>query len=246
MTPPSRNPILRTAPLWLSSLLAAALATLPGGVASATSTRPTASSVLAATTRALKHESSVHVFVETLSGKTRTSVVADIGLVDSTETVTSGKESFTITVTPSYAYLSGSPSGLTTLMGLTNAEQKKVGQRAIAMKKGTSPYSTFQQNLSSSKLLHLLPPVKGTTLLAARDRKTRGFQLSWTTAASATQSRTTTVMVVSAGQAALPIRENVTTTVGRSTTTFTKWNEVVHVTVPTNTIPYAKVIPSSS
>ncbi len=246
MTFTPRSLIRSAAPALLAGVLLAGVSVVGSGVALGSVAHPTASSVLASAARALAQESSVHVTVATMNGKATTSVVADIGKKNSTETVTSGKESFTIIVTPFYAYLSGTPTGLTVLMGLTSAEQKKVGRSAIAMKKGTSAYTSFEQNLSSSALVHLLPTVTGTTLLAARDKKTKGYQLSWTTAASATQTKSSTVMVISSGRKALPVDEHVTTPVGHSTTTFTKWNESIHVTVPTSTIAYSKVVGAAS
>jgi len=45
-----------------------------------------------------------------------------------------------------------SPTGLTTIMGLTAAEQKKVGTRSVVMKSGTTPYTSFHSNLTTSVL----------------------------------------------------------------------------------------------
>ena len=67
-----------------------------------------------------------------------------------------------IIVTPTDAYLSGSATGLTTIMGLTAAEQKKVGTRSVVMKAGTSPYTSFHSNLTTAVLSGILPVAKGT------------------------------------------------------------------------------------
>jgi hypothetical protein len=202
---------------------------------------PTTKSVLAAAKVALASETGVHVKVTTISGKVDSSVVADIGKTSGVETYTSGDETFTITVTPTYAYLSGSKTGLTTLMGLTAAEQKKVGSASISMKKGSTPYSTFESNLTSGAFSGLLPPAKGTTLLSKRDKATNGYQLSWTEAATSSTPKSKSVMTISSGKSALPLKESVNTSSSKSKTTFSKWGEDVKVEVPTSTVAYAKV-----
>lgn len=237
----------RTALAVLSgAVLAGAVAIGAPLMAQASVKKPTASSVLKAATAALVREDSVHVMVTTASGTKDSSVVADIGKTTGTETYVSGKESFTISVTPKYAYLSGTASGLTTLMGLTTTEQKKVGTRAVAMKEGSAPYATFQKNLTSGTFANLLPAAKGTALLAQRDKSTGGYQLKWTTQATTSRPKDTTVMVFSSGKATLPIREYVTSTVGKSKTTFTKWGRAFVVKIPSSTIAYAKVFPTGS
>ncbi|MGH3732423.1 MAG: hypothetical protein ACRDVC_03480 [Acidimicrobiales bacterium] len=224
--------------------LCSALVVGPALVAQATAKSPTTASVLAATKTALSTESGVHIMVTTVDNKVSSSVVADIGTASGTETYTSGTESFTITVTPKDAYLSGTKKGLTTLMGLTSAEQAKVGREAIIMKKGSSPYSTFKENLTSGSFSKLLPVAKGTTLLAERDKATNGYRLKWTTVATSTTSKEVSTLTISSGAKALPIKESVVTSKGSSHTSFTKWGELVSVSVPSRTIPYATVFPS--
>jgi hypothetical protein len=172
--------------------------------------------------------------------------VADIGEKTGTETFTKGKESFTITVTPTYAYLSGTKTGLTDIMGLTSGEQKKVGAASISMKEGSTAYTTFKDNLTIGALTKLLPVIKGTKLLTKRDKATNGYDISWVTAASTDSPKTTTVMTISSGKGSLPIKEVVTTSAGTSETKFSKWGESVQVVVPSSTIPYTKVFPATS
>jgi hypothetical protein len=204
-------------------------------------TTPTAATVIAAATKSLAKEVGVHIAVSTDDNKVLSSVVADIGKSSGYETYKKGGETFTISVTPTYAYLSGSKTGLTSLMGLTTAEAKKVGSKSIAIKKGSTQYTTFKTNLTSAAFSQLLPAVKGTTLLAARDKATGGYQLTWTTAATSTSPKTTSVLVISTGSATVPLKESVSTSSGESHTTFTKWNKTFSVKVPTSTIAYSKV-----
>ena len=225
--------------------LSGALILGPALVAQAATTSPTTASVLASATKSLNKESGVHIVVNTVDKKVDSSVVADIGTTSGTETYVSGAETFTITVTPKAAYLFGSKTGLTKLMGLSATEQSKVGAEAIVMKKGTSPYTTFHSNLTSSAFSQLLPPAKGTSLLAKRDKATNGYQLSWTTAKTSSTPKELSILTISSGSKTLPLKEAVTTAAGSSKTAFTKWGETVKVHVPAKTIPYATVFPAS-
>ena len=213
MISPRRTPLRLSAAVLVASVLIVA-----APLSAHAATNPTTTSVLASAKAALKHVTSVHVSVKTTAGKTKSSVTADIGKTDGRESYVSGDESFTITVTPTYAYLSGSKNGLVKLMDLTASEQAKVGTQAIAMKKGT-------------------------TLLAKRDKATKGFQLSWATAATSSAPATTTVMTISAGKPSLPLKELVTSSEGESKTTFSRWGANVQVKVPSATINYSKVFP---
>jgi hypothetical protein len=216
--------------------------------AGAASSNPTLKTVLSTTSKAMEKQTSVHVSVSSIADKLPSSVVADIGEKSGTETFTKGKETFTITVTPTHAYLSGSKTGLTEIMGLTSAEQTKVGAASISMKEGSTAYTTFKDNLTIGALTKLLPVLKGTTLLSKRDKATNGYDISWVTAADASEDspKTTTVMTISSGKSALPIKEVVTTSVGTSETKFSKWGEDVQVVVPSSTIPYTTVFPAKS
>jgi hypothetical protein len=239
-------PFPRRTPLALSLVaLSGALILGPALAAEAATTSPTTASVLASATKSLGKETGVHIVVTTVDKKVDSSVVADIGTTSGTETYVSGTETFTITVTPKDAYLYGSKKGLTTLMGLTASEQSKVGSEAIVMKEGSAPYTTFHTNLTSGAFSQLLPPAKGTSLLAKRDKATKGYQLTWTTAKTSSNPKEQSVLTISSGSKTLPLKETVTTADGSSHTAFTKWGESVHVQIPAKTIPYATVFPSS-
>jgi len=240
--------IFRRTSLHLTSLAILSTVLVVGTplAAHAAGSNPSVSSILNAAKVAIVKQNGVHVTVATVSGKVDSSVIADIGKTDGTETYASGNERFTITVTPTYAYLSGSQKGLTTLMGLTAAEQKKIGTQSMAMKKGTSYYTTFKSNLTSgTTFASLLPAAKGTTLLSHRDKKTNGYQLKWSVKATSTQPKTTTIMTFSSGKTTLPLKDAVSTASGTSKTTFSKWGEKVSVKIPASTIAYAKVFPAS-
>jgi hypothetical protein len=199
------------------------------------------SGVITASKAALKNEIGVHVYVKTTDGKIITIVKAQIGSDQGSEKVTNGSEKVSIVVTPTDAYLSGSKSGLEKYMGLTAAEEKKVGTSWIKIAKGSSQYTSFSTSLTAASFSAVLPAVKGTTLLSARDAKTNGYQLKWTTAATSSEPKTTSTMVIASTSKELPLKEHVTSKGAQSETTFTKWGKKISVTAPTKTIPFAKV-----
>ncbi len=204
---------------------------------------PTTKSVLKAAKLAMAKAASVHVYVETTSGTNKSVFELNIGATYGDETITSGKAKVKIIVTPTDAYLSGTKTGLTTILRLTAAEQKKVGTLSVVMKAGTSPYKSFQTNLTSSVLTGILPPSKGTKYKQSTDSD-KDYLLSWSAAATSTSSATTTVLTISSGSKTLPIKEVITGTTGGGTTKFSKWGEHVREQAPAtaNTIAYSKVI----
>lgn len=209
--------------------------------AGAAGSSPTATSVITSTKAAMKAAKSVHVKVTSTVDKEKSSVVADIGASAGRETYVEGKATFTIAVNSKYAYLSGSKTGLIDLMGLTAAEQKQVGSDWIAIKKGTSEYTEFDENLTTGSFSDFLPAPKGTTLLAKRASGSNGYQLSWTTKATSSAPKSSSLLTISSGAKSLPIKEVVTSSDGTSTTTFSKWGESVTVSAPSPTIAFSTV-----
>ena len=120
-------------------------------MASASGKNPTAASILAAANASLAKEKGVHVKVVTLAGTVSSTLVANVGQDSGSEAYVSGKETFTITVTPTYAYLSGSATGLTKLMGLSSAEQKKIGN-ASPISRRTARTSSTAKRVRSRRL----------------------------------------------------------------------------------------------
>lgn len=236
---------LRSRPLLPLATLALGAVVLALGapfVAGAAVLNPTAKSVLAATQKAMVKESGVHVKVTSTNGTTISKVVVDIGASYGAETIQNGTKKVSIIVTPTAAYLSGTRSGLTQIMGLTAAEQKKVGARSIMMKAGTSPYMSFAANLTTVVFPSILPKLKGTKLSIGAGSK--NYLLTWTTSATSSGGASKNVFTISSGKKSLPVKEVVSTKAGGGTTTFTKWGEHVVETAPasSSTIPYASVV----
>jgi hypothetical protein len=211
--------------------------------AQASVSNPTTKSVLKATKSAMLKESGVHVYVTSKSGTDKSIVNVDIGATYGEETIRSGASVVKIIVSPTDAYLSGSKTGLTTVMGLTAAEQKKVGTLSVVMKAGTTAYTRFHSNLTTTVLAGILPAAKGTKYKTSSD-SSKAYQLTWKTAASSTAAATKSVLTISSGSKTLPIKEVITDSTGGGTTTFSKWGEKVveHAPATADTIAYAKVI----
>lgn len=125
---------------------------------------PTTASILAAAKVSLARENGVHVKVVAFAGKVDSTLIVNIGRESGSAAYVSGNESFTITVKPTHAYLSGSATGLTKLMGLSSAEQKRIGKAPVSMNKGTTKFTTFHSDMTSGAFAQLLPVAKGTTL----------------------------------------------------------------------------------
>lgn len=219
-------------------LSASVVAGLSGGAGAAKNA--TASSVLKAVQAAMSHESGVHIEVTSISGSTHSIATVDLGAKGGTETYVSGTSHVKIVVTPKSAFLSGNKSGLINLVGLTAAQQKLVGTKAISMKFGTSPYASFRSNLTTSAFASFLPTTK--TVALGRD-KANHYVLTWSTKSSSSSPKVTSSLTVSSGAKKLPLKEVASASTGGGTTVFSKWGESVSTPTPpaSSTISYSKV-----
>ena len=218
-----------------SFALGASLAAVGMPVTSGASTNsPTMTSVLKLAKASMLKEGGVHVEVASRAGTSTSQVVVDIGPTSGKESITSGKKFVSIIVTPTYAYLSGSPTGLTRIMGLTTAQQKKLGAHSMSIKAGTAPYANLKANLTTPVFASMLPSVIGTKLSTSGSASTLKYQLTWTTAATATAPKTKSVMTLSSGKSPLPLMEVIASAVGGGTSTFTRWGEHIKVVAPTS------------
>jgi hypothetical protein len=233
----------RTVPLVLLTCVAGPLATLAAGAGEAGAANVTATSVLAAAKAAMGKERSLHLAVTSKFASTKTSVTADFGASSGMETIESGGADVTIKVTPSYGYMSGNSSGLTTIVGLTAAQLKKVGKDWISMKAGTAQYSDLKDSTTYAAIKSALPAAKGTTLSSQVKNGVKLYVLKWTTAATSSVPKTANVLTISATGKPLPIEEVTTASNGSGTTTFSRWDETVRVAAPASgsTVTYATV-----
>ena len=213
--------------------------TLSSSLPAGASRQPSAASVLKAVKVAMAKVSGVHVSVSSKNGPVVSSVEVDIGATSGMEKITTGTSHITIVVNSRYAYLSGNASGLTTLMGLTTAQLKKIGTKSIAIKAGSAPYVNLHGNLTTTVLASMLPAAIGTTVISAPGSK--GYLLTWNTAATSSSSKITSVLEISSSS--LPVKETITSATGSGKTVFSKWGEHVKVKTPTSSsvIAYKKV-----
>lgn len=229
------------------SFLALSTLVLPlatAGQAGAATLSPT--SVITAARSAIAKQAGVHL---TVTRKSSTSSVVekvnvDLAPAGGVETISQGRETVTIRVTPTYAYVSGNSSGLTKIIGLTAAEAKKVGKDWVSVKNGTTQYSGVAGGMSVAAVSGLLPAVKGTTLSRGTSSGLKVYILKWDTTPTSSQPKLSISLTVSAVGATLPVEELTKAAGGgEEDVTLTKWGEHVRVNAPpaSSTIPYATV-----
>jgi hypothetical protein len=203
---------------------------------------PSAAAVLQSAKTAITSEPGVHVsFVVVNSSSVTERIAADVGASNGTENVSSGKASLLVRLTPTYAYISGNSSGLTSIFGLSSAEAKKLGKNWVSYRKGTSQYSDLVSNVTVSSVTAVLPKAKGTKVSTARTGGTSSYVLKWKTAATSSSPTLSNSLTISQG-GSLPARETSSDSSGtKVTTTFSKWGEAVVVDAP----PASSTIASS-
>jgi hypothetical protein len=204
----------------------------------------TAGSILQTATTAIAQQTSAHVvFVaRSSSSSTTEKIIADVGVTGGSETLFEGKADLAIRVTPTYAYVSGSSSGLTTLFGMTASQAKKLGAKWESWKSGTKQYSTLEADLTMSSVTSLLPKTKGTKLSTDVTNGAKLYLLTWTTAATSSIPKLSHTLTVSAMGASLPIEGTETSSTGvKVKTQLSKWDESVTVLAP----PAASTVASS-
>ncbi len=220
----------------------AAMVALPAAAGAATA-RATTTSILTAAKAAIAKQTGVHLEVSSNSGSSTNKVVADLGTSSGVEVVTSGKATATIKLTKQYGYLGANSSGLTSLLGLTAAEAKKVGSDWISIKAGTSQYASLKASTTMAAVSGVLPSAKGTALSTSKADGKPEYLLKWTTAATSTAPKLQNTFALAAEGTMLPIEETAAASTGTGVTKFSKWGERVAVSAPsaTSTIAFSKV-----
>jgi hypothetical protein len=203
---------------------------------------PSVASVLSRVDTTLSGQTGVHIVVTTRTTSTEVpeTVIADFGTATGIEKVTAGKATLTVEVTPNGAYMGGSPTGLTSLLGLTAKEAAKVGTRWVSFASSTTEYASLKSTTTISSLTHGLPAAKGTTLAGRIEKGANVDVLSWTSAATSTTLKLSNTLTVASY---LPTSERSDSSTGYSTETFSDWGESVHVSTPavSATIPSTAV-----
>jgi hypothetical protein len=228
--------------LFTVSAIAVVLPTTAYGASGHTSGK----SMLSKIRMAIGEERGVHLTLTSGSGSTPTKIVADIGKSQGTETITTGSNRVTIRLDASYAYVGGNAGGLTSIMGLTKAEQRKVGSDFISAKAGTTPYKALIPNVTMKFVTNFLPSLTGATYTTKTIKGSGNYELVWTKPATASTLKETDVLVVSGRKNRLPVSETVTTSSGTASAKFTQWGDRISVPIPptSSVITYADVIAS--
>ena len=206
----------------------------------------TTSSVLASAKAAIAKQTSARLSltVTSTSSSGTEKVTENLGVTEGLETIALGAATATIKVTPSYGYISGSSSGLTTIFGMSAAQAKKVGKHWVSFKAGTSQYSDFKSGVTMSSVDSVLPEAKGTKTSVAEVKGTKVYVLTWTVAATSSTPKTSNTLTISAVGAALPIEETASDTAGdHETLLLSNWGEHVSVSAPpaASTISYSQL-----
>lgn len=236
--PSRRQSVVLLSAVALGTPLAASLA------ASAAPSSPTVGSVITATKAALAKQSGVHLALASKTGSTKDYVSADFSTKSGIEIVNLGTATATIKVTPSYSYIGGNSLGLTSIMGLSAAQAKKVGSRWISLKSGTSQYTTIASGTTMSSVANVLPAATRAAMSTTTIHGSKYYVLKWTVPASSTALKTTNTLSIAATGAMLPYEETAVSSTGAGTTSFSKWGEHVNVTAPPSSslITYAAVV----
>ena len=209
-------------------------------------TANTATSVLAAAKSAIAQQSSVHLLltVKPSSTSNTETVIGDLGKKNGIESVSLGKATITLKVNPTFGYVYGNSSGLTTLFGLTAVQAKKLGKNWMSFKAGSTRYSNFEAGLSISSITGVLPTSKGTKLSTEVVKGVKLYELKWTTAATSSTPKLSNSLTISAVGATLPVEVTMSASGGGlEMITFSKWGEPVVVSAPPagTTISYSTI-----
>jgi hypothetical protein len=239
VSPMKRTLMIPSLALGAALLLGPVLSSLPASAATATT-----SSIIATAKATLAKQVSVHLVVAVKSSSSSTLEIADLGKTTGVETIASGSANAKVEITPKFGYMEGDSTGLTSLIGLTAAEAKKLGTKWMSLKAGTSPYSDLKSAATIPATDGLLPAAKGTTSSTERSGGAEFYVLKWTTAATSSAPKLSNTLTISTGKTPLPVKEITSDSTASETTTFTKWGEKVAVTDPAtaSTIPYTTIV----
>jgi hypothetical protein len=203
-------------------------------------------SVVTTASNSILAQKSVHVVIagqKAGSAGAAERIVADIGTETGTESISSGTATAAIRVTRTDAYFTGTPTGLTTFIGLTPAAARKAASRWVDIKKGTNEYKDLAAEDTMAALPASILPATGnaaqlsTTTISGR----KVYVLDWKTAPSGSGGQVSERLVLAATTQALPISETTTANGDSQAVTLDHWGESITVRAPASAIPYSRV-----
>lgn len=229
------------------AILSALMTTI--GVTSTTYASTIGSSMLSSCLATTAHQRSVHAVSVTSgtapsatgSSKAGVVLITDADLNEGTQTVNFtqagrvGHES--IRLVGGVAYSRGDEFTLQYFNGFPPAKAVKYQNRWIAVPRTNSAFAPISSSLTMSSVVSLLQMPSPSILTPTKINGVEVNRLS----ASVTQGTVTGTLVLacSATSRPLPVQQSSSTTSGsaHSLVTFSKWNEAVHVTAPSNFVP---------
>jgi hypothetical protein len=203
-------------------------------------------SLVTAATDSILAQKNVHIVITSRkagSAAVAERIVADIGAAAGAESIKSGPATATILVTRNDAYFSGSPSGLTTFIGLSSSAARKAESQWVDIKAGTNEYKDLAAEDTISSLPASILPATGNTvqLRTATMSGKKVYILDWETTASGSGTRISERLILTATTEALPISETTTANGDSQTVTLSHWGKSFTVPTPALAVPYSRV-----
>jgi len=212
------------------------------GLTAAQQNTVVATSVINAADDSMLTQKGVHVVIAD-GGSAGQRIVADIGTVTGTETITDGATNAAIRITSKAAYFTGNPTGLTAYLGLSATSADKVASRWVAIKAGTTEYQALAaENTIASVPASLLPSAADAVQVRTATisgRKT--YVLEWKAAASGSSPAYSAQLILTVTPQILPVSETIATSGASKTVTFSRWGSPFTVNAPASVIPYSEV-----
>ena len=204
-----------------------------------------ASSILTAAQDTMLTETGVHmVITDQLAGKAvGQRITADLSSVTGTEQIGYGSATAEIRITRQAAYFTGSKTGLTSYIGLSDSAAAKAGRHWVMIKSGTAEYQDLSaENTLSTLPSSILPTASQVSKVSTATRSgQKVYILDWTTTPSGSPTPISVSLTVAATPKVLPVSETLATTGESKTVTFSNWGKAFKVAVPAQAIPYAQV-----
>jgi carbonic anhydrase/acetyltransferase-like protein (isoleucine patch superfamily) len=201
---------------------------------------PSAQSDLGHALSAATHAGSAHITVEFFSGTTTGRVVQDSSARSGKQTVSIGKELASVVLVGHSAYISGNRTGLTSFFGLPSAMLPGLVGHWASVQPSDAVYSEVTANVTLASALKNVTP-QG-TLVEGKRSKVHGQQVKSISGEVPGGGGRLILFVTTKGK---PLPVEAVETSGSGTTakgeivTFSHWGEKVHVSPPSQSVPFS-------
>ena len=220
-------------------VLVAALALAAAVPAAAGTAKTPVQLYTGALTAARAQHSAHYIAVSSFGGRTVTIVgdaARDRGIQKITVKQGTQVGHVTVTVVSNIAYVRGDAATLKSYMGFTPADATKYGGRWLSIKPSQprfAPVAEAVRLLSTINELQMPPPFTTLPTTTVAGQRVNGVRSKFTQAGH----DVTETLYVRASGPPLPVRQVATATGIAVSTTFSRWNEAVHVTAPAHATP---------